>query len=180
MTRKAKEATQLTGSVTLESEYFLVSAGKTVSLQSSPGYEAPSIPVTRAILKEWESSAAPILEKIRQALEKRLSTVQSSIKLPLLKYRQTTWVIFEEDVPEFARTEQYGLKGRPFGYAMRFDEQGIQVVVVFAALPKKKLRASLREDLEHALEKVPVIPDASKGIVGTKPKEVRNILDLLR
>lgn len=157
-----KELTHLTGSVAMESEYFRVSAGKTIPLQSSPGHKAPSIPEAKALLEEWEARAAPILEKIKQALEWEISTVQSPMKLPLLEYRLTTWIVFEDDVPDFVRTEHYGRKGEPFGYAMRFDEQGVVVVVVFSTLPKKSSRTRLRDVLKKALEGLPSIPDVHK------------------
>ncbi len=179
MDDKVKELTHLTGSVTLESEYFRVSAAEMIPLQSSPGYEAPSIPEARTFLKEWESRAAPILEKIQQALKEEISTLQGRLHLPLLRYRPTTWTIFEEDIPEFVRTSHWDRKGEPFGYSMRFDRQGVLVTVVVSTLPKKNSRARLREALELALEGLPAIPDLHKKKVDTKTNGFRDLLNLL-
>jgi hypothetical protein len=155
-----KEARELYEDVAFESEYFRVYAGKHLTLQGGWGREKPSIPAVRARLREWKIKAAPILRNMGLALEKEMSIVQSSMRLPLLKYRLTTWTVFEQDIPEFVRTKHYGMKGEPFGYAIRFDEHGVQVIVVFSTLPEKNVRARLKASLESALKGVPAIPNA--------------------
>lgn len=154
-----KEATSVHEEVSFESEYFRVSAGKYAPLSVGPGRDTLNIADLRASLKEWKSKADPILEKIREALEKEMKGIRQRLRLPLLRYSPTNWVVFETDIPEFVETDHYGLKREPFGYAMRFEKHDILVTVVFSKVPKRSIREQLRKRLESALEGVPTIPE---------------------
>jgi hypothetical protein len=139
------------GGISLESEYFRIYSVVVAGCKDS-GKEIEYV-------ERWKEQHTPIMQEIKELLEKEIGTVSRALELPLVRYSDelgNSASVSDEEI-DVTSAHYFVVRGNgPCAYTMRLENvQGIDVLfidVCFSQIPDWHVRKSLKERLRYALK----------------------------